>query len=62
MLTSAECRRPTRVSLFTLFAVVAFGLLGAPSASAALPGSVYTQTNAVAGNEVVVFTRAADGR
>ena len=61
MLTSAERRRPTRVSLFTLFAVVAFGLLGAPSASAALPGSVSTQTNAVAGNEVVVFTRAADG-
>jgi len=61
MLTFAERRRPTRVSLFTLFAVVAFGLLGAASASAALPGSVYTQTNAVAGNEVVVFTRAADG-
>ncbi len=61
MLASLRTRRALRVSLSALVGAVAFGVLGAAPAAADLPGSVYTQTNSAAGNEVVVFTRAADG-
>jgi len=50
-----------RVSMCMLLASVACGVLWTAEASAALPGSVYTQTNAAVNNQVIVFTRAANG-
>jgi hypothetical protein len=61
MLASAGPRRSARLSVSAAFAIAAVGLLGPAAADAALPGSVYTQTNAVANNEMVVFTRGATG-
>ena len=54
-------RRTARIWLSAMLAAAAFGVVAAAPAVAALPGSVYTQTNSQAGNEVVVFTRAPDG-
>jgi hypothetical protein len=61
MLASASPRRSARLSLCAVFALAAVGLFGPAAADAALPGSVYTQTNAVANNQMVVFTRSASG-
>lgn len=61
MLASASPRRSARLFVCAVFAIAALGLLGPAAADAALPGSVYTQTNAVASNQMVVFTRGATG-
>jgi len=61
MLASTCSRRSVRVSLCTLLAAAVVGALGAAPAGAALPGSVYTMTNEVAGNEIIVFNRGASG-
>jgi 6-phosphogluconolactonase (cycloisomerase 2 family) len=45
-----------------LLVVLAAGVAGAPSAAAASTGLVFVQTNELAGNRIVVFDRAADGR
>ncbi|MCB9899268.1 MAG: beta-propeller fold lactonase family protein [Planctomycetes bacterium] len=54
---------PTRLSRLRGTALSALAALGAftSSAAAQAPGAVYASTNAVAGNEVAVFTRAPDG-
>ncbi|MEA2494893.1 MAG: hypothetical protein QOJ29_2804 [Thermoleophilaceae bacterium] len=61
MLAYARSCRSARLSLSALLAVVAVGLFGPAVADAALPGSVYTETNATGNNQVVVFSRGANG-
>jgi 6-phosphogluconolactonase len=64
MLTSHSIRRVTLNLMLVLGLILAGGALGAAPALAAPGGSagaVYTQTNATAGNQVLVFNRAGDG-
>ncbi|HEX5613865.1 MAG TPA: beta-propeller fold lactonase family protein [Acidimicrobiia bacterium] len=52
----------TRAFACLLAAVASFAVLGGAAAAAPEPGSVYVLSNQVAGNSVLEYARAADGR